>query len=112
MHYTVKLTNYVVEQLQEIDRYIAWSLLSPDVASNWMQRLKAEFASLGFMPNRYPLTEEEPWHTAGIHRMSVKNYLVYYWVDERNQIVWITSVVYGRRDQILELRKMPKDVIS
>ena len=111
MHYKVKLTNYAVEQLQEIDRYIAHSLVSPDVASHWMQHLKSELASLDSMPNRHPLTEEEPWHTERIRKMVVKNFLVYYWVKEEDKTVWITAIVYGRRDQTLELRKMPVDFI-
>lgn len=112
MAYKVKLTNYAVEQLREIDQYIAQSLLSPDVASQWMQHLKSELASLDAMPNRYPLTEEEPWRTEGVRKMVVKNFLVYYWVEETKQIVWITAIVYGRRDQTLELRKMSVNLIS
>ena len=111
MPYKVKLTNYAIAQLREIDRYIAQSLLSPEVASRWMQRLKTELASLDTMPNRYPLTEEEPWRTEGIHKMVVRNFLVYYWVEEEQKTVWIAAVVYGRRDQTLELRKLPDDFI-
>lgn len=46
-------------------------------------------------------------HPEGVHKMLVSNFLVYYWVDEEQRIVWITAVVYGRRDQVQELRKMP-----
>ena len=112
MAYKVNLTDYAVEQLREINRYIAQSLLSPDVASQWMQHIKKELASLDSLPNRYPLAEEEPWHTEGIRKMIVKNFLVYYWVEEEKKTVWVTAVVYGRRDQVLELRKMPVDFIS
>lgn len=52
-----------------------------------------------FFPNRVSLTEEEPWHSQGIHKFSVKNYLVYFWVNETERKVQVTGVVYGRRDQ-------------
>ena len=61
--------------------------------------LEKEILSLSSFPNRIPLTQDEPWHSQGIHKMVVKNYLVYFWVDENNQTVHIIAVVYGRRDQ-------------
>ena len=39
--------------------------------------------------------------------MPVKNFLVYYLVDEEKKVVWITAVIYGRRDQIAALFDMP-----
>ena len=55
------------------------------------------------MPARYPLTEGEPWRTKGIRRMPVRNFLVYYLIDEEAKTVWVTAVLYGRRDQIAAL---------
>lgn len=39
--------------------------------------------------------------------MPVENFLVYYWVNEEAMTVWITAVVYGRRDQLDQLQRMP-----
>lgn len=55
------------------------------------------------MPARFPLTEEEPWHTCGIRKMTVKNFLVYYLIDEEKKVVSVAAVVYGRRDQLAVL---------
>lgn len=52
------------------------------------------------------LTEEEPWHSMGIHRMTVGEYLVYFWIDEPEKKVQVTAVVYGRRDQREQLANM------
>lgn len=35
--------------------------------------------------------------------MPVRNFLVYFFIDEENKVVWITAVIYGRRDQIAAL---------
>ncbi|WP_427797120.1 hypothetical protein [Catenibacterium mitsuokai] len=35
--------------------------------------------------------------------MPFKNFLVYYLIDEDKKSVWITAVIYGRRDQIATL---------
>lgn len=108
MEYQVKLTDYAVEQMQNIVRYISKVLQSPDTAQRWMEKIKLEISSLRTMPNRYPLTFEEPWHSEGVHKMPVENFLVYYWINEPQKTVWVTVVVYGRRDQIQALRDMPK----
>lgn len=107
MDYKVKLTDHAVAQLQEAVIYISKVLQASTVAKHWAARIKKELASLSTMPARYPLTEEEPWHTEGIHKMSVENFLVYYWIDEEKRIVWITAIVYARRDQLRVLREMP-----
>lgn len=107
MDYKVKLTDHAVAQLQEAVIYISKVLQASTVAKHWAARIKKELASLSTMPARYPLTEEDPWHTEGIHKMSVENFLVYYWIDEEKKIVWITAIVYARRDQLRVLREMP-----
>ena len=108
--YKIKLTTNAIDQLKNIVGYISKTLLEPEIAQHWSDRLKKEILKLDIMPHRYPLVEEEPWRTEGIHKMSVDNFIVYYWVDEDSTTVWITAVVYGRRDQLSVLRNMPKDL--
>ena len=43
---------------------------------------------------------------SGIRKLSVKNYLVYFWVNEEQKQVQITAVVFGRRDQRNVLQNM------
>ena len=63
-------------------------------------------SGLNFMPLRYPLTDEDPWRTNGIRKMPVKNFLVYYLIDEESKIVSVTAVIYGHRDQLAALADM------
>ena len=71
-----------------------------------LDTLEKELLSLSRLPNQVALTEEEPWHSAGIRKLSVKNYLVYFWVDEDQKQVQITAVVFGQRDQRNVLQNM------
>lgn len=89
--------------------YISKVLLESEIARRWSDRIKKEILSLDQMPLRYPLVEEKPWRTEGIHKMAVENFIVYYWVNDETATVWIIAVVYGRRDQIAVLRNMPKE---
>lgn len=104
-HYEAKITPYALRQMQEITQYISTTLQSPTNAKAWLERMKKELASLTSMPARIPLTDEEPWHSKGIHKMVVKNYLVYFWVDAAHLRVWITAVVYGRQSQREQLEQ-------
>lgn len=104
--YTVRITRQAREHLRGIKSYIAEELLAPDAAKNTMAVLKREIKSLSRMPERVKLTEEEPWGSEGIHRMRVKNYYVYFWIDEDNSKVQVTSVIYGARDQTAQLELM------
>ena len=109
MTYQVKLTNHALAQLKEAVGYISKVLLVPVVARCWSDRIKKEILTLDHMPLRYPLVDEEPWRAEGIHKMTVENFIVYFWVNEDTSTVWVTAVVYGRRDQLSVLRNMPKE---
>ena len=109
MTYQVKLTNHALAQLKEAVGYISKVLLEPVVARCWSDRIKKEILTLDHMPLRYPLVDEDPWRTEGVRKMSVENFIVYYWVNEETTTVWIAAIVDGRRDQISVLRNVPKE---
>ena len=106
MGYEVKLTPQAIRQIKETVQYISKILLEPETARNLADTLQREIRGLDHMPLRYPLVEEEPWHTKGLRKMTVKNFLVYYMINEEKKIVWVTMVIYGRRDQVTALLDM------
>ncbi len=106
MNYQVKLTEYATEQVSETISYIRQTLLSPESALAWADRLKFEMASLSFMPQRYAIIDREPWKSDGVRKMTVRNFLVYYYIAK--ETVWIIAVIYGRRDQLSALREIPR----
>ena len=105
MEYKVKITPFAFSQLAETVNYISGVLLVPETAAKWLDVLHSSIRSLSSMPNRFPLTEEEPWREKGIRKLNVKGFLVYYLVDEERKTVTVTAVVYGRRDQISALQE-------
>lgn len=107
--YIVKIAKQAQEQMREIACYIAFNLHTSEAAVRLLNVLEAEIASLSRFPNRIVLTEEEPWRSRGIRKMIVKNYLVYFWVDEATRTVHVTAVVYGGRNQIKQLSEMSMD---
>ena len=71
-----------------------------------LDTLQEKIASLNQFPNRVPLTEEEPWRSQGIRKFPVKNYLIYFWVDEKTKKVQIIGAFYGRKDQRHQLSNL------
>lgn len=107
--YEVRLTRHAQCQMLEIAQYISAVLQAPETAKKWLDTMEREMDSLSFMPARIPFTEEEPWRSQGIHKMTVKNFFVYFWIEKVKFRVWITAVIYARRSQKrqLELMEMP-----
>lgn len=104
--YVVEITPYAEYALREIGQYIAVNLQSPQNAISTLSAIRKEIKSLCFMPARIALTPDEPWRTEGIHRMQVKNFYVYFWINEAKKLVLITNVVYVGRDQKTQLSQM------
>ncbi len=104
--YIVKTTSQAEEQIQEIVHYITFELKAPEAALHLLDTLEDAFTSLAHFPQRVALIDKEPWHVKGIHRLPIKNFLVYFWIDEDNMKVQITAVIYGKRNQLRQLSQM------
>lgn len=105
-NYKVKITEQAEVQLREILLYISNTLKEPDIAINLFNELQKSILSLDVMPKRIALIDEEPLRSYGIHKMPVKNFLVYFLVNEDLKEVHITAVIYGKRAQLKQLEKM------
>lgn len=107
--YDIHITTHAEQAMREIASYIAVDLQVPETAMQMLRTFQVEIAKLKMMPQRIPLTPEEPWHNVGSRRMLVKNYNIYFWIDDEKSIVQITDVIYGRRNQPKQLMDMPME---
>ena len=105
MKYAVYITPQAEEQLRDIIAYIADDLQSPTAALSTLNTVEEAMNSLDLFPNRIPTIDEEPWRQRGIHKMTVKNFLVYFIIDEETQTVHVIAVIYGKREQKEQLTK-------
>ena len=74
--YKVKITPQASAQMLEIFSYIKDTLKEPVIAEKLLDELQKSILSLNTMPKRIALTDEYPWRSYGVHKMSVKNFLV------------------------------------
>ena len=87
------------KSLNDIFMYILNNLRSPESAENTSYALLKAINSLDFMPQRYAALPEDFLEKEGIRRMQVRNYFVYFNVDEDNKCVNILDVLYVGREQ-------------
>lgn len=104
--YEVRITKYALTQMEEIRDYIANELLAPQAAGDLILEMKNKVVSLRSMPERNPLIEGKKWREQGIRKIMIKNFIMYYWTDEEKRTVYVTAIVYGKRNQLKELSKM------
>lgn len=103
--YEVIMMPDAIANLIELRNYIANVLLAPDIARDYIQHIREEVSSLEQMPNRHILVEDEPWRSRGVRRMNVKNFIIYYRIDEVRMQVYILNVIYNKRNQLRALSK-------
>jgi len=98
MSMNIVYTHTARQDLREIYEYIAFSLLASDTARSLTDRIMAEIRTLETFPERNPLYRDEPWHSQGVRVLPVKNYLVFYTVNNDTETVSVARILYGGRD--------------
>lgn len=109
MKYKIRITRQAFAHLREIRRYIEAELASPDAALNTIRAIRTEIAKLAYMPEKIGTIDEEPWKHEGFRKIRVKNYYVYFWIDEENRKVQVIAVIYVKMDQVNQLIMMRKE---
>ena len=104
--YQIIVTPDAEADLSELRDYIANVLRSPKTARSYLYHLRREISE---MPARIKAVDEEPWHSCGIRKLIVKNFLVYFRIVEEEKTVYILNVIYARRDQFRVLEQMKID---
>ena len=104
--YSVEITPFAESALREIGQYIKVNLGSTQNAISTLTAIREEIAGLDVMPARFPLTPDEPWRSEGVRRMLVRNFYVYFWVDEAAKTVRVVHVIYVGRIQKAQLDLM------
>lgn len=104
--YKIKVTRQAKEHLALIREYIATELKEPAIAKRILELLRSEIMSLQTMPYRVKCIDEQPWGELGFRKIRVKNYYIYFWVDENRKEVQILAVIYVRRDQAKQLEQL------
>lgn len=78
-----------------INDYIKYDLQSPQSAKKITEKIMQTVADLDFMPLKYSLYQEEPWHSLGLRFVPVSHYIIYYHPVEKYKEVQIIRILYS-----------------
>lgn len=98
--YRVDVSEPAENDLKDIVRYIASQLSAPISATRMMELLEEAMLSLSDMPQRCPFVSDDRLCQMGYRKLIVKNYVVFFSIDEKNKVVDVERILYSRRDWI------------
>ena len=97
-YFEVIITPDAENDLNELDDYITFQLLSPDTAISYIRDIRTQIAGLETSPKRYRLVDDEPWHSQGVRRMNAKGFAVFFYVYEEYSEVYVQNIIYQKHD--------------
>jgi len=103
--YNVVVLPEAQQDIREIVLYIARELAAPQVALDLEDDFAKEIRSLANMPQRIRIVDEEPWRKEEVRKIRVKNYYIYFVIDEDETAVKILAVIYVGRDQEKQMQE-------
>lgn len=87
------------QDIRSIILYIARDLAAPQAALNLQDDFEKTIKSLAEMPKRIKTVDDQPWKDAGIRKIKVKNYYIYFLVDDVERNVKVNAIIYAGRNQ-------------
>ncbi len=79
--------------------YLSDTLNNPDAASDLVDELEEQLDIICKRPETGKIVENEFLKRNDVWRFLVKNYIAYYLIDDKNQMIIILRFVYSGRDQ-------------
>lgn len=103
--YQIEYLPVAREDLIDIVQYISKNLCNPAAAYKLSDEIieaidglaQFPYSSAAYIPIK-PLKHE-------YRKLYVKNYLILYWIDERNKKITVSRVIYARRDISKQVEK-------
>jgi plasmid stabilization system protein ParE len=102
--YSVHITDIAEEEILTTVRYIADVLNAPMAANNLLDEIERYENLLEATPNIFSFVPDEYLRAKGIKYVMVKNYMMFYTIDEDEKTVDVIRFLHGHRDwkRILE----------
>lgn len=84
--------------LLRVNDYIKYNLQSAQGTQNITDKIEEAVIDLDFMPFKYSLYRNEPWHSLGLRFISIGHYIIYYYPVEELKEVQIIRILYRGQD--------------
>jgi addiction module RelE/StbE family toxin len=97
-NYRIEISAPAEDDLRDIVRYISAQFAALETALGMLETIEQAILQLADIPQKYPLVRDERLAMLGYRKLVVKNYVVFYTIDEATQIVDVERVLYARRN--------------
>jgi plasmid stabilization system protein ParE len=98
MNYLLNITDIAEEDILSAARYISQVLKNPAAANSLLDEIERHETILGNTPGIYPFVSDKYLAGKGLKYVIIKNFLLFYTIDENDKTVKISRFLYGRRD--------------
>jgi len=101
----------IVDDIDSCYFYIKDILQAPKAAENLMKELYVKIDKLLENPFFRPLVQDKLLASLGIRSIKIKNYLLFYNVEEKINNINFITFMYGRRDWANIIKELPLNEI-
>jgi plasmid stabilization system protein ParE len=98
MRYNIQISEKAEDDLDAIIEYISTKLKAPNSAADFLDIFELEIDNLRTSPKAFKLIDDDTLIMEKIRVLQIKNYLAFFIIDEKEKMVSIIRVLYGRRD--------------
>jgi addiction module RelE/StbE family toxin len=93
--YKIELSKDARNDYFDIIRYIKYSLEEPTIADKYAELIEKEIRKLEYTPQRFAIISSDIIKLKNIRKLIIKNYIVFYRINENKKIVNIERILYG-----------------
>ena len=96
--FEVEFTEQYIEEIMSIYNYISNELKENKIAKRIIKEVNEKVLNLSTLPELYIKVGKVDKLSREYHRMIVKNYIVLYTIDYERKKVYVSRIVYYRRN--------------
>lgn len=96
--YELKVSELAHQDLDKIVSYIAINLASPNAATDFLNKVEECYGYLKKNPFMYAKCQDKRLEKEGYRKISIKNYVLVYKINENVKTVNILRFFYGAQD--------------
>lgn len=100
IQFEVEFTEQCIEEMTEIYEYIVLKLKESEAAKRLLSIANQKVLDLKVHPHLYVKISKVDKLKHEYHRIVVKNYVILYTVDKNNKNVYVSRMIYGKRNYL------------
>lgn len=98
VQYRIDISEPAENDLWDIVRYISAQLSAPITAMEMLEIIEQALNGLAEMPHRAPAVADERLAAIGYRKLNVKNYIIFFSIDEKEKVIDVERILYSRRN--------------